>query len=97
MLGLLGLPNFAEAFVAGFAGANVAHLLIKALELPALRVGRVFDRALFRDERDLIERVLVGRAVEDGNDFFSNGHVESAPSRFEQNPLAKGHAAIAER
>src|ERR1700694_2185336 len=88
MLGLLCFPNFAEPLVTFFAFANLTHLRVKTFELLALRIGGHLDRALFRNERDLIVSVFVRRAVEHGTDPLAHRHVVIAPGRLEKNAIA---------
>src|SRR2546423_7545842 len=97
MLGLLSFPDFAEAFVTDLPFPNVPDLLVKALELFAFFVGRDFDRALLRHERDFEVGVLVAGAVENGRDPLADRHVVFAPRRIEQHAIAEPGRAIRER
>src|SRR3979411_1332754 len=94
MLGLLRFPNFAEPFVTGLALTNFAHLREKVFESLALCVRGNFDRSLFRNERDLIVSVLVGRAVENRTDARAHSHVISSPRPFKQNAILIFYRAI---
>src|ERR1700716_340207 len=94
MLGLLGFPNFADPSVPGLALPSFARLREKVFESLALCVRGNFDRSLFRNERDLIVSVLVGRAVEDRTDARAQRHVISSPRRFKQNAILILHRAI---
>src|ERR1700704_4477365 len=94
MLGLLGFPNFAEPFVTGLALTNFAHLREKVFESLALCVRKNFVASLFCNERDLIVRLLGGRAVEDRTDARPQRHVISSPRRFKQNAILILHRAI---
>src|SRR2546430_7954573 len=97
MLGLLGFPNLAEALVTFFAFANLTHLRIKTLELLPLCVRRNFNRALLRNERDLIVSVFVGGTVENRSDPIAHGHIVISPTRIEQNAIAIFRGAIRKR
>src|SRR5262249_25215751 len=97
MLGLLCFPNFAESLVTFLGLADLAHLRVKIFQLLALRVRWDFDRAPFRNQRDLIVSVLVGRAVEYGNDLIAHGHVVISPARIEQDAIAIFRGAIRKR
>src|SRR5438445_4352446 len=97
MFSLLRLPNFPEPFVTSFALPNFSHLRVEIFELLALRVGRHFDRSLFRDQCDLIVSVFDRGAVEHGTDSFTDRHVVCAPIRIEQNAIAIFSAATRAR
>src|SRR5437660_4889658 len=96
MLGLLRFPNFGEPLVAGLALTDLAHLCVKVFEALPFRIGRNFDGALFRNERDLIVGVFVGGAVEDRGNPFAHRHVVSSPIWIEQNAVAVFRTAIRE-
>src|SRR6266480_4638382 len=97
MFGLLRFPNFPEPLVAGFTFTDLANLRAKIFEALPLLVGRNFDRALFRNERDLIVSVFVRCAVEYRTDPFADRHVVHAPIGIEQNAIAMLYVAIGER
>src|SRR5436190_17640661 len=94
MLSLLGLPDFAQAFVSRLALANLPHLRIKILESASLLVRWDLDRALLGNQRDLIISVLVGRAVENGSDPFTDCHVIGAPTWIEKDAVTILRRAI---
>src|SRR5438876_11525146 len=96
MFSLLRLPNFPEPFVTSFALTNVSHLRVEIFELLALRVGRHFDRSLFRDQCDLVGSVFVGGAVERGTDPVTDGRVVCGPIRAEARAAALLRAASRE-
>src|SRR4029077_3320078 len=97
MFGLLRFPDFPETLVTGFALTDLANLRVKVFEALALLVGRDFDRALFRNERDLIVSVFVRCAVEYRTNSFAHGHIVRSPSWIEQNTFAMLYLATGER
>src|SRR4030095_9096501 len=97
MFGLLCFPNFPKPLITGFALTNLANLGVKVFEALALLVGRDFDRALFRNERDLIVSVFVRCAVEYRTDSFAHGHIVRSPIWIEQNTVAIFYSATGER
>ena len=56
------------------------------------RIASVFNGAA-----DLVVGILVGSAIEDRGDPCPDRHVEVAPRRLEQDPIAERHAAIRKR
>src|SRR5882762_4382252 len=94
MLRMLGYERLGQPFETDLALANVAHLLIQAFQLLSPGVGRRFDRSLLRYQRDFKKCVLVRGAIEDRADLFSDNHIEFAPRRIEQDPIAMFHGTI---
>ena len=74
-----------------------ADLLVKIFEFLSFGVRWDFDRALLRDERDLVVSVFVGRAVKYGTDPFADRHVVNAPARIEQNVRSPSFAVQFEK
>ena len=94
MLRLLCFPNLTQPFVTDLALANIPHLLIKAFQLLSPGVGRRFDRALLRYRATSRNASLSAAPLKTELIFFSDSHIEFAPRRIEQDPIAMFHGSI---
>src|SRR5437016_1040771 len=96
MLRLLGFPDFAQSLIADFVFSNLSDLRVKIFKLLPLCVRWNLDRALFRNERDLIVSIFVRRAVKDGTDTCTDRHVIRSPRWFEKTAVTVHYSAIGE-